>query len=270
MQISPTKCIALENAIQIYQPVSLRKELEAFKTVLSQIGQVDLGIVIAFGQIIPQAVLDLPRLGCINVHASLLPRWRGAAPIQRCLLAGDTETGITLMQMDAGLDTGPSLAQSKVGIDPGETGGSLHEKLAELGARCLEQHLTEIFDKKLGAQPQPDVGVTYAHKITAQEGLIDWSENAEAIARKIRAFCPFPAAYSFMHGKRIKVFAANVCSARSARPGEVVSASKEALVVACGAGALAVSEVQLEGRKRMSIAEFLRGMQVPAGMKLGT
>jgi methionyl-tRNA formyltransferase len=224
--------------------------------------------VAAYGRILPQPVLDAARLGALNIHASLLPRWRGAAPIQRALLAGDAETGITIMRMDAGLDTGPILAQHRVEITPEDDAGSLHDRLAALGARMIVEALEDAAAGRLHASPQPAEGVTYAPKLDKQDSRIDWRLSAPAIARQVRALRPVPGASTRLHGESLKVWRADSSEARGPA-GEVLAVDADGVLVGCGEGALRLTELQRAGGRRMSAREFLRGVAVAIGERLG-
>jgi methionyl-tRNA formyltransferase len=224
----------------------------------------DILVVAAYGLILPQAVLDLPARGAVNIHASLLPRWRGAAPIQRALLAGDAETGITIMQMDAGLDTGPMLLREALPIAPDETGDTLHDKLAALGAALIVRALDGIEHGTLAAVPQPVDGVTYAAKIDKREARIDWTRTAREIERAVRAFDPVPGAVSSLRGQDVKLRRAGVVTGSGA-PGTVLEASEAGIVVACGRGALRLESLQRAGGKRLDAGTFLRGFPVSPG-----
>ena len=217
----------------------------------------DVVVVVAYGQILPRDVLEIPRLACLNLHASLLPRWRGAAPIQAAIAAGDCETGITAMYMDEGLDTGDILLQRSVEILPNDTGGSLHDRLAQMAPEALLESLRLLSAGNAPRIPQDNARATYAPKLKREHGLIDWSESAEAIERKIRAYNPWPGAFMKVDRQNLKVFSASVVDL-TGQPGEVLRSDKD-LVVATGKGALSLAEVQLEGKRRMSAAEFLRG-----------
>lgn len=217
----------------------------------------DVVVVVAYGQILPRDVLEIPRLACLNLHASLLPRWRGAAPIQAAIAAGDCETGITAMYMDEGLDTGDILLQRSVEILPNDTGGSLHDRLARIAPEALLESLRLVAAENAPRIPQDNARATYAPKLKREHGLIDWSESAEAIERKIRAYNPWPGAFMKVDRQNLKVFSASVVDLNG-QPGEVLR-SDEDLIVATGKDALSLAEVQLEGKRRMSAAEFLRG-----------
>jgi methionyl-tRNA formyltransferase len=271
--MSPIKELALARNIPVFQPTSLRKEFHALKEELSKLGPFDIGVVIAFGQILPKEVLDFPNHGCVNIHASLLPRWRGAAPIQRALQSGDTETGVCMMHMDEGLDTGAVYAEYRIPIEPSDTGSTLHDKLASLGAAHIATTIHKIVDGSLTATPQPTDGVTYASKITTEECKIDWSLPAHQIALSSRAFSAWPGAFTMWRGKRLKILFASE-SKRShphnPQPGTVTCAQSDRLEIACGNGtSLRVTDLQLEGKKRMSTSEFLRGAAFPEGDVLG-
>jgi methionyl-tRNA formyltransferase len=214
-------------------------------------------VVMAYGQILPREALDIPRIACLNLHASLLPRWRGAAPIQAAIAAGDPETGITVMYMAEGLDTGDILLQRRIDILPTETGGSLHDRLAQIAPEALLEALQMLANGNAPRIPQDDAVATYAPKLTRDNGKIDWSESAEIIERKIRAFNPWPGAFMKLGERNLKIFSASVVDV-GGKPGEILRSDKE-LVIAAGKDALSVGEVQLEGKRRMDVAEFLRG-----------
>lgn len=218
-------------------------------------------VVAAYGLILPQTVLDLPRHGCINIHASLLPRWRGAAPIQRAIQAGDTETGVCIMQMEAGLDTGPVLLREALPITEGDTAASLHDRLAELGARLIVDALRNL---PLTPCPQPSDGVTYAAKIDKAESMLDWHLPALQLSRQVRAFNPFPGTLAYLDGTSVKIWKA-VPDANGGVPGTVLSANKDGIVVACGEGALRLCELQKAGGKRLEAAQFLAGTPIAVG-----
>lgn len=272
LQPSPVKQFALAHGIPVAQPRSLRldgkypEDAAAARAALLE-ARPDVMVVAAYGLILPQWVLDLPRLGCLNIHASLLPRWRGAAPIHRAIEAGDAETGVTIMQMDAGLDTGAMLLAERIAIAPDDTTASLHDKLAALGARMVVEALELAACGGLRPVPQPAEGVTYAHKIEKAEAAIDWSQPADAIARRIRAFDPFPGASALVHGETVKLWRARaVMEGRgSAAPGTVVALDGHGVGVACGQGRLEITELQRPGGKRLAAADFLRGFPLAAG-----
>jgi len=224
----------------------------------------DAAVVAAYGLILPDAILEAPRLGCINIHASLLPRWRGAAPIQRAILAGDSESGVTIMQVEQKLDAGPILLAEAVPITAETTGQSLHDELAEIGARLVVEALDGIAAGTVTPQPQPEEGVTYAHKLERAEGMLDWREPADALERKVRAFTPWPGAWFELDGERIKLLTVELVPGDGAA-GEVLD---DRLTVACGNGALRPVRLQRQGRKPMNIDEFLRGFPVARGTRL--
>lgn len=271
--MSPIKELALAHTIPVFQPTSLRKEFGNLREELDRLGPFDLGVVIAFGQILPKDVLEFPKHGCVNIHASLLPRWRGAAPIQRALQAGDSETGVCMMRMDEGLDTGAVYSEHRVPITPSDTGATLHDTLASLGASHIVSTVQQIASNSLQAIPQPSEGVTYASKITTEECRIDWSRSAREIALSVRAFSPWPGCFTMWRGKRLKILFASE-SKRSHTPtptaGTIALARGERIEITCGDGnSLNVSDLQLEGKKRMSASEFLRGSALPEGEVLG-
>lgn len=271
--MSPIKELALARNIPVFQPSSLRKEFHVLRAELEKLGPFDFGVVIAFGQILPKDVLDFPIHGCVNIHASILPRWRGAAPIQRAIEAGDHETGVCLMKMDEGLDTGAVYAEIRLTIEPSDTGASLHDKLAALGASSLVARLREILIGSLTATPQPSEGVTYAAKITTEECRIDWNRPARELALSVRAFSPWPGCFTLWRGKRLKILLASE-SRRQYPPsipaGTIAYAQGDRLEIVCGAGSsLNVTDLQLEGKKRMGVEEFLRGTTFPEGEVIG-
>jgi methionyl-tRNA formyltransferase len=252
---SPVKKLALEHQLPVFQPQSLKDPEQ--QRILSEL-QADIMVVVAYGLILPQAVLDAPRLGCINVHASILPRWRGAAPIQRAIEAGDSETGVTIMQMDAGLDTGAMLSISRCEIDSNETSASLHSKLEQLGAPALLHTLESLGSGLAVAVEQDDQLSCYAAKITKQEALIDWSQSAQMLDRQIRAFNPFSAAYTTLGELRIKIWQAEPTAASGLAPGQIISANNAGLLVSCGEQSLLLTEIQLPGKSRMAVSEVLK------------
>ena len=267
---SPVKKLALANDIQLEQPASLT-DIKTQETIARL--EADVLIVVAYGLILPQAVLDIPRLGCINVHGSILPKWRGAAPIQRAIEAGDRETGVTVMQMDVGLDTGPMLTTSQCTIDDKETSASLYSKLAVLGAQALINTLEKMRSGTAVGIAQDSTQSSYADKIAKQESLIDWSASVPEIERRVRAFNPFPAAYSLVNGQRIKIWLASADSREyHGVPGEILSADNDGLLVKCGNGALLISTIQLAGKSKMYVAEALksRASLFSPGNRLGT
>ena len=269
LSLGPVKRRALELGLPVLQPASF-KSAEAQQLLRGL--QLDVLIVVAFGQILPAAVLQTPRLGCINIHASLLPRWRGAAPIQRALLAGDAHTGITIMRMDAGLDTGPMLAQRFTAILPEDTGQSLHDRLAELGAELMARTLPGIADGSLREQPQPAEGASYARKIDKSEARIDWRRDVLEVWRQVRAFNPWPIAETRLNGEQLRIFEAEPAGAQPPQPSAVapgtVCADVGGIEVACGLGRLRIKRLQLAGRKPLAAADFLKGQRL-AGVRLG-
>ena len=258
LQPSAVKQVAGEHGIEVFQPPTLRDP--AAQARLAAVGA-DAMVVAAYGLILPQTVLDLPRHGCINIHASLLPRWRGAAPIQRAIQAGDTETGVSIMQMDAGLDTGPVLLREALPITEGDTAASLHDRLAELGARLIVDALRNL---PLTPCPQPSDGVTYAAKIDKAESMLDWRLPALQLSRQVRAFNPFPGTLAYLDGTSMKIWKA-VPDANGGVPGTVLSANKDGIVVACGEGALRLCELQKAGGKRLEAGQFLAGTPIVVG-----
>lgn len=258
LQASPVKKVALEKGIEVFQPLSLKDA--AVQAKIAAVGA-EVMVVAAYGLILPQVVLDMPRLGCLNIHASLLPRWRGAAPIQRALLAGDAATGVCIMQMEAGLDTGPVLLHGVFPIAFDDTSMTLHDRLAGLGAKLIVEVLGKL---PLPATPQPVEGVTYAHKIEKIEALIDWSKSAVELDRHLRAFNPFPGAQALLAGQTIKLWQATPV-AGSGEIGQILAVDRSTIVVACGAGALAISELQKAGGKRLPVQQFLAGHPLKIG-----
>ena len=253
---SPVKLEAVARGIPVYQPESLKDE--AAQRQLRDL-QPDLMVVVAYGLILPRAVLAIPTHGCWNVHASLLPRWRGAAPIQRAIQAGDAKTGVCLMQMEAGLDTGPVLLHQELLIAATDTGGQLHDKLAELGAQVLSDGLGLLrAGIKPIARPQPEQGVTYAHKLDKAEARLDWAQDADALARTVRAFNPWPIAEATLAGERVRIHGAVALDlAHGQAPGAVLAASRDGIDIACGQGALRLRTLQREGGKAITAADYL-------------
>ena len=260
------KRLALERGLRLFQPASLKGDLCA--SIVAQ--PLDALVVAAYGLILPAAMLAWPRLGCLNIHASLLPRWRGAAPIARAILADDRESGISIMRMEQGLDSGPVLSRHTVSIDPRETSGSLHDKLAPLGARAIVEALRALQrGAPAKAEPQDADKATYARKIARAETVIDWTAEARMIDRAVRAFDPAPGAETRLEGVTIKIWKAVPLSGRFGAPGTVVRADGSEIVVACGDGALAITELQREGRRRMDARAFVAGRGLAAGLRLG-
>ena len=267
VQMTPVKEVAMEHEIPVYQPVKIREEqwIEVLKDLAP-----DVIVVVAFGQIIPKAILELPRYGCINVHASLLPAYRGAAPIQWAVINGDEKSGVTTMRMDAGLDTGDMILKEEVTLDKKETGGSLFDKLSEVGARLLIRTLEVLEDGTAQFEKQPEESTTeYAEMLTKKSGNIDWNKSAAEIECLIRGMNPWPSAYTAWRGKTLKIWAASVYSKKEidemAVPGTVVGVTKQALLVQTGDGVLALEELRPEGKKRMPVDAFLRGYPMEAG-----
>jgi len=261
---SPVKQVALAHGIPVHQPERL-KDPATHRPLIE--AAPDLLVVAAYGLILPQAVLDIPKRkpgGCLNIHASLLPRWRGAAPIQRALEAGDAATGVTVMQMEAGLDTGPMLLAETVQVGAGETAATLHDRLAVLGGRLIAMALQDIDNLK--AVPQPAAGVTYARKIGKDEAAIDWTRPAAEIERRIRAFDPFPGSTARLGAQTIKVWRARLAEG-SGQPGEILAVTPAGIAVACGDGALTLVELQKPGGSRLAGADFLRGFPISAGQR---
>lgn len=259
---SPVKALALEHGLALAQPASLREA--AVQETLRKIHP-DVMVVAAYGLILPRAVLDIPTRGCLNIHASLLPRWRGAAPIQRALLAGDAETGITIMQMDEGLDTGPMLLRKPCAIEPEDTAQTLHDRLAALGGEAIVEALDRL--DSLVPVPQDEGLATYAPKLTKEEALIDWNQSAETIARAVRAYNPFPVAYTWLDGERLRIWFARA-EAGEAPPGRVVAVDREGVLVGTGAGLLRITELQREGGRRLAAAAFAASPPLRPGMQL--
>ena len=243
-----------ESELEVFQParIKAREAIEAIRTL-----NPDVIIVMAYGQILPREVLEIPKIACLNLHASILPRWRGAAPIQAAIAAGDRETGITVMYMDEGLDTGDILLVKNIGIAPTETAASLHERLAEIAPECLRAAISLLAKGNAPRTAQESRLATYAPKLERENGRIDWAESAEALERKIRAFNPWPGAFMEFDKRKLKIFRATIVDRRG-RPGEILAGGKE-LIIAAGKDALSLDQVQLEGKRRMSAADFLRG-----------
>jgi methionyl-tRNA formyltransferase len=272
LQPSAVKQCALQHGLPVAQPTSLKldgryPEEAAAARVALQAAQLDVLVVAAYGLILPQWVLDLPRLGCLNIHGSLLPRWRGAAPIHRAIEAGDAETGVTIMQMDAGLDTGDMLLVAPEPIRPDDTTATLHDRLATLGGQWIVEALALAARGGLTATPQPAEGITYAHKIDKQEAALDWTLPAAVLARRVRAFDPFPGASFRRTGEVVKVWQADAVDGQGA-PGTVLAVESDRLVVACGVGALALTSLQRPGGRRQPVREVLQRWAIGVGESL--
>jgi methionyl-tRNA formyltransferase len=276
---SPVKLAAQNAGIPVSQPVTLKTETDRADLAA---WQPDVLVVVAYGLILPRAALDLPRLGCVNIHASLLPRWRGAAPIQRAILAGDARSGVSIMRMEAGLDTGPVFLERPVVIGPDETGGSLHDRLAGEGASAVLQVLDELSTNTARSTPQREDGVTYAAKIDKAEALIDWSRPAVEIGRLVRAFNPWPIAETRLDGEQLRIYSAELIDdnheaivgksdpkgSDSSETGTIVAANGDAIVVACGRGRLALTELQRPGRRPVAARDLINTLNL-AGRRLG-
>jgi methionyl-tRNA formyltransferase len=273
LQPSPVKVYAQAHGLAVSQPRSLKldgkyaEDAAAARAALME-AQPDVMVVAAYGLVLPAWTLGLPRLGCLNIHASLLPRWRGAAPIHRAIEAGDSQTGVTIMQMDEGLDTGDMLRAEAVDIRPDETTGSLHDRLATLGGRLIVEALELAARGGLKRTAQPAEGVTYAHKIDKAEAAIDWAQPAAVIERRMRAFDPFPGAGTTLEGEGVKLWRAKVVDG-SGEPGAILAAETDHLVVACGSGALRLLELQRAGGRRLGTREFLHGRPSLTGRRFG-
>ena len=257
LQPSPVKKIALEHDIPVYQPLNFKDDADV--EVLRSLNA-DVMVVVAYGLLLPKSVLDTPKFGCLNVHASLLPRWRGAAPIQRCIEAGDMVTGITIMQMDVGLDTGDMLSKVTTGINLDDTGGSLHDRLAEMGPGALLKTLADVEAGTLAPEQQNDAAACYAHKLSKQEALIQWDAPADELERRVRAFNPFPMAYTLLGDERIRIHAAVALDkATQLAPGTIANVSADGIEVACNEGVLKLTKLQLAGKKPMAVADIING-----------
>jgi len=259
---SPVKQLALQHGLPVLQPATLKSE-EA-QHAIAALGA-DVMVVAAYGLILPKAVLQLPRYGCFNIHASLLPRWRGAAPIQRAILAGDNETGITIMQMDEGLDTGDMLLRNACPIKATDTGNTLHDRLAELGASSILEALRLLQEHRLVPVRQDNEAASYAAKLVKSEAQIDWRQDARQIERAVRAYNPFPVCHAILNGVMIKIWQAGLCAEKQGEPGKVLAVDKHGVTVACGKGALLLEVLQRPGGKAQSAVQFLQAVPVKPG-----
>jgi methionyl-tRNA formyltransferase len=264
LAMPPVKEMALRHGIPVFQPQKLRapevvEELRALAP--------DLIVVVAFGQILPKSVLEIPRYGCINVHASLLPKYRGAAPINQAIIDGETETGITTMLMDVGLDTGPMLLKRALTIGPDETAGELHDRLCVLGGETMADTLQLLLRGELHPQVQDESQTCYAAMLKKEDGRIDWSQSAQQIHNRIRGLAPWPGTYTYLNGETLKLFLTRVEDGEG-EPGSILAPAADAVRIACGDGVLAVRELQLPGKKRLAAADFLRGCPLPVGSRL--
>lgn len=262
----PVKARALELGLTVVQPTKVRTP--EFAEQLRALGA-DVAVVVAYGRILPRPVLDAPRLGCVNVHASLLPRWRGAAPVQWAVVSGDRESGVCLMQLDEGMDTGPVLGRARTPVAPDETAGELAERLAGLGAELLERELPRFLAGELVAEPQPSDGVTLARILEKEDGRVDFGRGARAVHDHVRGMSPWPGAYTSMAGARVKIHRTHVVDEEQTRgaPGTVLACAASGIEVACGRGSVAIDVLQLEGRKRLSAAELLAGTSWAPGTR---
>lgn len=260
LSVGPVKALALSHQIPVLQPLNLRDN-----NIARQLDEqtADVMVVVAYGLLIPPAVLTLPRYGCINVHGSLLPRWRGAAPIQRAIEAGDAQTGVGIMQMEVGLDTGPVLLERRTPVTPEDTGASVHDRLAALGASALMEALADLPALQASATVQPQDGITYAHKLSKDDALLDWGDEPLRQVNRVRAFNPWPVAWTYYGGEPLKVWAAQVllepASADGLVLGTILKVATEGLTVATGSGAVLLTELQLPGKRAMAVADLLRG-----------
>jgi methionyl-tRNA formyltransferase len=276
-QPSPVKSLAQKLILPVLQPAKARNE--KFISELRGL-KPDMIIVVAYGQILPQAILDLPKFGCLNVHTSLLPEYRGASPIQSAILNGETETGVTIMKMDAGLDTGDILAQTRMPILPEDNSQTLHDRLAQLGAELLVETIPNYVAGKISPKPQPAEGMSYTAKIKKEDGKIDWNEPSEKILNRLRAFTPWPGVFTFLDGKLVKIWKANFVEemwnketplvSLGMKPGTILWVDKNGIIVTCGKDYLLIKELQREGGRRLSAQEFLAGNPLKAGEKFST
>ena len=266
LQISEVKECAVSHGIEVFQPAKIK---EPDSVAYLKNTDADIYVVAAFGQIISQEILDIPKYGCINIHASLLPRYRGAAPIQQAILDGDKVTGVTIQQMNIGVDTGDILLQREYIIGDDETGGSLFDALSTLGAELVVEALQKIEAGQITRIPQDERYATHCGKIKKDMGLIDWSWDAEKIERYVRGLNPWPSAYTYLNGKQLKIWKAEVSMGENSEPGTVISTDKKSMTIGCGKGSLKVWEVQLEGKKRMEMSAFLLGNRIATGDRIG-
>jgi methionyl-tRNA formyltransferase len=269
LRASPVKLEAARRGIPVLQPERIKKSEAAFLSELAALGEIDIGVVIAFGQILPPSVLYAPRAGCVNLHASILPRWRGAAPMQRALMSGDKETGVCLMRMEEGLDSGPVFSAIRLPLTRDDDFGTLHDRVAHAAAELTVRDIPKIVSGILASAAQPAEGVTLAPKIANEEARIDWTKSAESIENLVRGLSPSPGAYTVLGGKRLKIYKARGTGAPGGPAGCVLDASSSGIAVACGSGAVLITDLQFEGRKRMLAAEFLKGAPLSKGQKLG-
>jgi len=264
---SPVKDVALAHGLAVHQPATLRNDTE---TAVLRALQPDAMIVIAYGLLLPKPILEIPKHGCINVHASLLPRWRGAAPIQRAIEAGDSETGVTIMQMEEGLDTGPMLAAAATPIAETDTGASLHDRLSEMGAQLLVETLAHLAADRIRPQPQDPARACYATKLSKDEARLDWTASAGVLARRVRAFNPWPVAQTSLNGQTLRLWmATDEPDGKDAEPGTILSADGSGIRVRCGEGVLCITRLQAEGGKPLDAGTFLNGRRLAPGMQLG-
>jgi len=261
----PVKLLAEQHGIPVLQPVKVRHP-DAIEEIRSL--EPDLIVVVAFGQILPKALLEIPKYGCINVHASLLPRYRGAAPLNWCIINGESETGVTTMMMDVGLDTGDMLLKKSTPINPDEDTRSLHDRMSQVGAELLAETLDQLAAGGLAPEKQDDALTCYAPMLKKEDGQIDWSKDAASIKNLVRGMTPWPGAFSYLDEKLLKVYRVQAASG-SGNPGEVLSAGRDGIEIACGEGSIIIHELQLEGKKRLAAAEFLAGCKLEPGAALG-